>query len=122
MLAYSISRTEGPMDNRALFYTFACLRLLRARRAKSPALSENCKTKIALFLHHFCIVFQNRGDYKMQSRHSNGRDDRAASSFLRPNIRMTLPMTTIFASFASFAPVARNPLPVKFGKETVKKR
>jgi hypothetical protein len=70
MLGYTISQTEGPMDNLAPIYTFAWLRLLRARRAKLclRVLSENFKTKIALFLHHFCIIFQNRGSYKMQRR------------------------------------------------------
>jgi hypothetical protein len=70
MLGYTISQTEGPMDNLAPIYTFAWLRLLRARRAKLclRVLSENFKTKIALFLHHFCIIFRNHGSYKMQWR------------------------------------------------------
>jgi hypothetical protein len=49
-------------------FLFVPIREIRVSLRGRCARRENFKTKIALFLHHFCIIFRNHGSYKMQWR------------------------------------------------------
>ncbi len=78
------------------------------------------KTKIASFLHHFCIISKMEAVTKCNG--GNGWSHSVTFSHLWSRVPLArLLLVAPERRAKADAPVARNPLPVKFGKETVKK-
>ncbi len=74
--------------------------------------------KIALFLHRFCIISQIEAVTKCSGGHVWSRSVIFGHVRLLARGLLVAPERRAKAD----APVARNPLPVKFDKETVKKK
>ncbi len=79
------------------------------------------KTKIASFLHHFCIISQMEAVTKSSGGHVWSRSVMFSHLWSRAPIACVLLVAPERRGKAD-APVAQNPLPVKFGKEKVKKQ